>query len=38
MFLEPYIKKEGSLTLEEKMLSIDKKFWNCLKLNEPLSK
>jgi ribonuclease HI len=29
MSMEPYIKKGGSLTQEEKVLSIDKKFWNC---------
>jgi hypothetical protein len=27
--MEPYIKNEGSLIWEEKMLSMDKKLWNC---------
>jgi hypothetical protein len=29
MSMEPYIKKGGSLTREKKVLSMDKKFWNC---------
>jgi hypothetical protein len=28
MSMEPYIKKGGSLTWEEKVLNMDKKFWN----------
>jgi hypothetical protein len=28
MSMEPYIKKGGSLTWEEKVLNMGKKFWN----------
>jgi hypothetical protein len=29
MSMELHIKKEGPLTQEEKVLNMDKKFWNC---------
>jgi hypothetical protein len=32
MSMEPYIKKGGSLTWEEKVLNMDEKFWNYEKL------
>jgi hypothetical protein len=37
MSMEPYIKKGGSLTREEKVLNMDEKFWNYEKLYGPLS-